>query len=306
MKPADVYAAVTERIVADLRAGTRPWSRSWTAAPTPLPLRHGGESYRGINVLLLWAAAFDRGYASAHWMTYRQAQALGGQVRRGETSSRIFFVRTVERRRDDADAEATLGDEDRSDRIPVHRVYSVFNADQIDGLPDGYRTPPPAPANPGERIAHCESWFANLGFHVAAHPSRACYQPRLDTIRMPPFESFESPEAYYAVLAHESVHATNTPARAHRGGFGEFGSPEYAFEELVAEIGSAFVCAEIGISTEPRADHAAYIAGWIRALEDDPRTIVRAATLAQKAVDWLRDRQPDHAAQAREPVAEAA
>ncbi len=290
MKPADVYAAVTERILADLRAGTRPWIQSWTAAPTALPLRHGGEPYRGINVLLLWAAAFDRGYASPHWMTYRQAQALGGQVRRGETSSRVFFVRTVERRADQDPGSA--GGDDDPDHVRVHRVYSVFNADQIDGLPDDYRAPAPAPANPGERIAHCESWFANLGLHVAAHPSRACYQPRLDTIRMPPFESFESPEAYYAVLAHESVHATNTPARAHRGGFGGFGSPEYAFEELVAELGSAFVCAELGISAEPRPDHAAYIAGWIKALEDDPRTIVRAAALAQKAVDWLRDRQP--------------
>lgn len=297
MKPADVYAAVTERILADLRAGTRPWIQSWTAAPTALPLRHGGEPYRGINVLLLWAAALDRGYASPHWMTYRQAQALGGQVRRGETSSRIFFVRTVERRADQDPAGP--GADDDPDHVRVHRVYSVFNADQIDGLPDDYRTPPPAPANPGERIAHCESWFANLGLHVAAHPSRACYQPRLDTIRMPPFESFESPEAYYAVLAHESVHATNTPARSHRGGFGEFGSPEYAFEELVAELGAAFVCAELGISAEPRPDHAAYIAGWIKALEDDPRTIVRAAALAQKAVDWLRDRQvPDDVAEA--------
>lgn len=304
MKPTDVYAAVTERILADLRAGTRPWIQSWTAVPTALPLRHGGEPYRGINVLLLWAAAFDRGYASPHWMTYRQAQTLGGQVRRGETSSRVFFVRTVERRAD-RDPAGAAGDDD-PDHVRVHRVYSVFNADQIDGLPDGYRTPPPGPANPGERIAHCESWFANLGFHVAAHPSRACYQPRPDTIRMPPFESFESPEAYYAVLAHESVHATNTPARAHRGGFGEFGSPEYAFEELVAELGSAFVCAELGISAEPRPDHAAYIAGWIKALENDPRTIVRAAALAQKAVDWLRDRQPGHARQVRQPVAEAA
>ena len=212
MKPADVYAAVTDRILADLRAGTRPWIQSWTAAPTALPLRHGGEPYRGINVLLLWAAAFDRGYASPHWMTYRQAQALGGQVRRGETSSRIFFVRTVERRADQDPASA--GVDDDPDHVRVHRVYSVFNADQIDGLPDDYRD---AAAGPMPTRGS-ESRTASRGSPTSAStspriPSRACYQPRLDTIRMPPFESFESPEAYYAVLAHESVHATNTPAR---------------------------------------------------------------------------------------------
>ena len=294
--PADradaVHRQITDAIIADLRAGTAPWRRSWqTPNVSQRPLRQNGEPYRGINILLLWAAAIEHGYVAPHWMTYRQAATLDAQVRRGERASHVFFVKTYTARdHDDTDPDAA------GHPVHVRRAYAVFNADQIDDLPEKYRVEIPD-VNTGERIAHCETWFGAIPADVRHGGGRAFYSPSDDFVRMPPFSTFESPAAYYAVLAHELVHWTGASKRADRP-HSRTDQAAYAFEELVAELGAAFLCADLGLAVEPRADHASYIATWLKALKNDHKAIAQAASLAQDAVDFLH--------RAAQPAAEAA
>ena len=283
-RPDDIYEKITQRIIADLRDGTPTWRRPWaTAGGGAIPLRHNGVPYQGVNILLLWSAAIDRGYVSPHWMTYRQAQELGGQVRRGERASHVFFAKTVKKRADGS--EGGPASEDDAEVLHVRRAYAVFNVDQIDGLPEKYRVEIPD-VNPGERLERCEAWFAALGVDIRHGGERAFYSPADDYIRMPPFAAFRSPEAYYAVLAHECVHLSGAKHRLGRDMF-KRDEASVAREELVAELGSAFLCADLGLSPEPREDHAPYIASWLKALDGDPRAVATAATRAQRAVDFL-------------------
>lgn len=283
-RPDDIYEKITQRILADLRDGTPTWQRPWaTSGRALVPLRHNGVPYQGVNILLPWAAAIDRGYASPHWMTYRQAKELGGQVRRGERASHVFFAKTVKKRPDGT--EGRPADEDDPEVLHVRRAYAVFNTDQIDDLPEKYRVEIPE-VNPGERLARCEAWFAALGVDIRHGGERAFYSPANDYIRMPPFASFRSPEAYYATLAHECCHLTGAKDRLARD-MSKRDQESVAREELVAELGSAFLCADLGLSPEPREDHAPYIASWLKALDDDPRAVATAATQAQRAVDFL-------------------
>ncbi|MDE2907503.1 MAG: zincin-like metallopeptidase domain-containing protein, partial [Acidobacteriota bacterium] len=261
---------------------TLPWHKPWTVHPdrqVSKPLRENAVPYQGINVLILWGAALEAGHASPFWMTYRQAQSVGGQVRRGERATHIVFARTARRKETDA-----FGDETEV-LLPVRRVYAVFNADQIDGLPPKY-APEVPDVNPDRRDGRCESWFAGLGIEVRYGGDRAYYAPGPDRIQMPPFETFTSAQAFWSTLAHEHVHSSGHRSRLARD-FGPPGTPAYAREELVAELGSAFLCADLGIASSPRADHASYIASWLKLLEDEPRAVFDAATHAQKAVEFL-------------------
>ena len=286
-RPDDIYEKITQRIVADLRDGTPTWQRPWaTSGRAAVPLRHNAVAYRGVNILLLWSAAIDAGHVSPYWMTYRQARELGAQVRRGERASHVFFAKTVKKK--DADRDPSRADawsEDGETTINVRRAYAVFNADQIDDLPVRYRIEVPD-VNPGERLERCEAWFAALGVDIRHGGERAFYAPGDDYIRMPPFASFRSPQAYYAVLAHECVHLSGAKGRLDRDLYRR-DDESVAREELVAELGSAFLCADLGLSPEPRADHAPYIASWLEVLEHDTRAVVTAATRAQRAVDYL-------------------
>ena len=287
----DVYARVTNKIVADLEKGVAPWVQPWSASPDgsrlTRPLRHNGVPYNGVNILLLWGSALEQGFTSPHWMTFKQAQELGAHVRKGERGSLVVYANTYQK------TEHTEGGQDVERDIPFLRSYVVFNVAQIDGLPDKYRAkPPPQFENAAERIAHAETFFANTGAAVLIRGHRAAYSPDADHILMPPFETFQNAESYYATLAHETVHWTRHPSRLERDlGRKSWGDAGYAAEELVAELGAAFLCADLEITPVVSEHHAAYIEHWLRVLKGDKKAIFSAAAHAQRAVDFLHRAQ---------------
>ncbi|MBL8580625.1 MAG: DUF1738 domain-containing protein [Rhizobiaceae bacterium] len=292
----DIYARITEKIVAELEKGVRPWVQPWSAANTTgritRPLRHNGEPYTGMNVLLLWSEAMARGFASPIWMTFRQASELGAHVRKGESGSMVIYASRFTRTETDA-----RGDEVEKD-IPFLKAYSVFNVEQIEGLPEHYHHKPQPAPDPIERIEHADRFFANTGAVIRHGGSQAFYSPSTDHIQMPPFEAFRDAASYVAVLSHESVHWTADPRRIGRD-LSRYARDrsERAREELVAEIGSALLCADLGIvpELEPRPDHAAYVGSWLKVLADDKRAIFQAAAHAQRAVAYLHVLQPQAA-----------
>ncbi len=294
---ADPYARITGRILEQLEQGVRPWTKPWSVdqleGRVTRPLRATGEPYHGINVLLLWMGAVAAGHASSTWMTYRQAQALGAQVRKGERGCPVVYFGTVTRG-DDGEDRPERGGDDEAREVRFLKTYTVFNLGQIDGLPDRF-TPEavPSPALPApERIAHAEAFFAATGLDVRHGGAQAYYSATEDRIQLPPLEAFHDAESYYATLAHEAVHATRHPSRLDRDfGRQKFGDAGYAREELVAELGSAFLAADLGLDLEPREDHAAYLASWIKVLQEDKRAIVSAAAHAERAVTFLHDLQ---------------
>lgn len=294
---AEPYARITARMLADLERGVRPWVRPWSAdhlrGRVVRPLRVMGEPYSGINVLLLWMEAVAAGHASPTWMTCRQAQALGGQVRRGETGTAIvYFGQTTRTRRDEGTGE------EAEEGIRFLKTYTVFNLGQIDGLPERFGAAPPSPTLPApERIASAEAFFAVTGAEVRHGGGRAYYTPAHDRIQLPPFEAFRDAESYYSTLAHEAVHWTSYPSRLARDlGRKRWGDEGYAREELVDEFGAAFLSADLGLALEPREDHAGYIASWIKVLQGDKRAIVSAAAHAERAIRYLHGRHVGEAA----------
>ncbi|WP_019199722.1 ArdC family protein [Afipia birgiae] len=290
---ADIYQRVTDIIIRDLEQGTRSWTKPWTTtskdSDSIRPLRHDGTPYRGINVLILWSEAIEHGYTSSTWMTYRQAQALGAQVRKGEHGATVVYAKTIER----IDGDLTTGDEAVT-RIPMLRAYTVFNTDQIDGLPVATPAQPSAiTESVSTRIERADAFIAATRATIVHRGNRACYIPSADRIEMPPYGQFidtptaSAAEGYYATVLHELVHWTSPSHRCDRDLGKRFGDHAYAREELVAEIGAAFLCADLSITLEPRPDHAAYLGNWLAVLKSDKRAIFTAAALAQKAVDWL-------------------
>lgn len=282
MKP-NLYECVTAKIVADLEKGIRPWTKSWNSGQCiSRPMRANGEAYRGINTLLLWAAACAHNFSTPIWMTYKQALQLGGQVRKAEKGSSVVYSNVVVR------TETDDSGEESERRIPFMKGYTVFNVAQIDGLPEEFYASATRPTNNIERIETAERFFSAIGADIRHGGDRAFYSPKADFVQMPPFEAFQDAEAYYAVLAHEATHWTGGRGRLERSFDGKrFGDAGYAMEELVAEIAAAFICAELGLSAEPRADHADYIGAWLKALKGDNRAIFTAAAHAQRAADYL-------------------
>lgn len=289
----DLYDTITASIIAALEEGTRPWVQPWAASHAAgnitRPLRHNGKPYQGINVLLLWMAAAARGYSAPIWMTYKQAQALGAQVRKGEKGSSVTYADRMTKQEQDA---ATGETNERS--IFFLKQYTVFNVEQIDGLPAHYTAPASeAVQNASQRIEAAEAFFAALGADIRHGGDKAYYMPSQDRVQMPPFETFTDAESYYATLGHECIHWTKHETRLARDfGRQRFGDEGYAQEELVAELGAAFLAADLGIELTPRADHASYIASWLKVLKNDKRAIFTAATHAQKALDFLHGLQP--------------
>lgn len=243
-----------------------------------------GKPYRGVNVVALWIDAETAGYTSGSWATYRQWTELGAQVRRGAKSSAIVFYQSVDARKDDPPTDEQSDDRAPSPARLIARLYHVFNADQVDGWTGPAET---ATASKAERIETAERFFAAIGADIRHGGNQAGYLPKADYIVMPPFERFDDPVSYYSTLAHEATHWTGHPSRLARDLSLRFRSDAYAAEELVAELGAAFLCGTLGLSAEPRPDHAAYIAGWLRVLRNDPKAIVTAASKAQQAVDFL-------------------
>jgi len=283
----DIHARITRQIITQLEAGVRPWSQPWRAgASVSRPLRHDGTPYSGINVVLLWSEAASRGFARPTWMTFRQALALGGCVRKGEHGATVVYANWLVRSDvDEAGAEA-------EHRIAFLKAYTVFNVEQIAGLPAAFDPTEAVAINNGERISRAEDFFARCGADIRHGGGSAYYAPGADYVQMPSFESFEDPVGYYATLGHEMTHWTRHPSRLDRDfGRQRHGDAGYAREELVAELGAAFLCADLGLALKPREDHAAYIGSWLKVLSDDKRFIVSAAAHAQRAVQHLDDLQ---------------
>lgn len=275
------HDTITTRLVAAIEAGTPPWRKPWRGTGGAFPLRHSGERYRGINTLMLWCAAEDQGYANPHWMTYRQAQELGGQVRRGERGTGIIKYGTFEQE-DDAGEARKRG---------YIRGYTVFNADQIDGLPEAF-TPTDAVDTGARPIEAYEDFFERTGMDITIGGIRACYYPAEDRVQMPPVDSFDTALDFYRVLLHEGAHWTGHGSRLDRRSE-ERTRDAYAHEELVAEIAACLAGAELGI--EPAWDRsAAYLENWVAAMRKDNREIFRAATAAQAAADFLLDAGGGH------------
>lgn len=278
----DTYLEVTNSIIAMLEDGTKPWDAGWQGAGAlRMPRRSNGAYYQGINVLLLWAAAQQGGFSGQHWITFKQAKTIGAKVRKGEKGTRIVFFKKLEKE------QQGEGGETETVSIPMLRTYTVFNSDQVDDLPESIATAPIVPVAGLERDQLKEDALRSCGADIREGGTRAYYSPMQDFVQMPDFERFKTGGNYLATLAHELCHWSGHKSRLDREMKGEFGSPDYAREELVAELGAAFVGARLGIVGDHIESHASYLASWLKALKDDKRLIFRAAAKAQAAADCV-------------------
>ncbi|MFA7416580.1 MAG: zincin-like metallopeptidase domain-containing protein [Rhizobium sp.] len=289
----DIYTRITDRIVADLAQGVKPWMKPWNAANIDgritRPLRHNGQPYSGMNVLLLWSEGIARGFSSPMWMTFKQALETGASVRKGESGTTVVFASRFTK----SEADGNGGEVERD--IPFLKAYTVFNIEQIDGLSEHYYQRAEPVLDPVECIEQADRFFSNTGAVIRHGGSQAYYSPASDHIQMPPFETFRDAGAYVATLSHEATHWTAAPERVGRD-LSRYAKDrtERAREELIAELGSCFLCADLGIAPElePRPDHASYLQSWLSVLAEDKRAIFRAAAHAQRAVAYLHGLQP--------------
>lgn len=287
MKDGNVYEIITARIVALLEAGTIPWQKPWsTVSGGGLPRNlASGKGYRGVNVFLLHAL----GYESPWWLTFKQAQERGGHVRKGEHGAPVVFWKWLET--DQVDEEG------RARRVPLLRYFTVFNVAQCEGID----APGPATAEQSTQREHtpieaAEGIVAGMPLRptISHGGDRACYSPALDMVKMPEPVTFKSAEDYHNVLFHELTHSTGHETRLNRKGvsgsdgeWSAFGSTPYAREELVAEMGAAFLCGQAGIVERTLDNSAAYVAGWLERLRNDSKLVIVAAAQAQKAADFI-------------------
>jgi len=280
----DVYARVTSQIVNAIEQGVSSWKMPWHTsgkfAFSPVNVT-SKKPYRGINTVCLWAAAQAKGYERGEWGTYNQWLDRGAQVRKGEKATTVVFWKFANDAADSQDGEEH--EHATRSRLLFTRGYSVFNAAQVDGY-----TPKADSETPIEqRIESAEQFFARINAHVVHHGNRAFYSAADDTITMPPFAAFFTPMDYYGTRAHETGHWTSRADRCNRELGKRFGDTAYSMEELVAELTAAFVCAHLGLSTEPRPDHAQYIQSWLKVLKADKRAIFTASSKAQRATDYI-------------------
>jgi antirestriction protein ArdC len=288
---ADVYTKVTEAIVNAIeqgKAGTwrMPWHTSGKYAFSPINATTK-KPYRGLNIIALWAVARTRGYERGEWATYPQWRERGAQVRKGEKSASVAFWKFADGRaesQDDGDENEHVNSS-RS-RLLFCREYHVFNASQVDGY-----TPKADATTPVEqRIEQADQFFQAIDARVCHQGNRAFYSPFDDAITLPPFGAFNTPLDYYSTRAHETGHWTSKADRCNRELGKRFGDNAYAMEELVAELSAAFTMAHMGLSSQPRPDHAAYIDSWLKVLKADKRAIFTASSKAQQAADFMIER----------------
>ena len=274
---------ITQEIIARLESGTKPWIKPWRGVPVSRPLRACGVPYRGMNVFWLWMVADMCGYASPFWMTYNQAKELGAQVRKGEKSTIAIFYKSYTK---EVEAPETGEKTDESRR--VLKAYPVFNADQVEGLPERFH---PAATlegvEPEGRQAELDSFFARIPAVLRHQGDEAYYEPVADRVTMPPAHLFSGFDHYYATLAHELSHWTGHCSRLDRDLKNRFGSDAYAAEELIAELSSAILGAELGLPVTHLDHHASYIASWLKILKSDERAILTAAAKAEEAASLL-------------------
>lgn len=283
---ATLYDEITDKIIAELEAGRVPWVQPWgtAAAKAPLSMPRNAASarpYSGINVLILWGAVIERGFAGQSWLTFRQALALGGHVRKGERGTTVVyadrFVPADERRR-----AREMGEEAQA--VPFLKRFTVFNTDQCDGLSADIATTAPMPP-PGMIEPQVEALIKATGIDFRIGGNRAFYMPAEDYVQVPPPAAYFEPINWHRTALHELGHASGHPSRLNRDLGGSYGTKKYAFEELIAELCAAFSCASLGIV--PTVRHADYIGSWLEVLREDNRAIVRAASQASKAADYL-------------------
>ncbi len=287
----DIYSRVTNRIIEQLEQGVRPWMKPWNAEHAAgritRPLRHNGVAYQGINILMLWDSAETQGFAAPIWLTFKQALELGGHVTKGEKGTPVVYASTFKKTGED-----DKGNELEQD-IPFLKQYTVFNADQCEGLPDHFSQLKQVPSEQLEPIAIAEEFFNHTNADIREGGTKAYYAIGDDYVRMPHLQTFCDAESHAATLAHELCHWTRHTSRLNRDlGRKKFGDAGYAAEELVAEMGSAFLCADLGITPEVQENHAAYIESWLTVLKNDKRAVFSAASHASKAVEFLHGLQP--------------
>lgn len=279
----DIYSEVTARILQSLEAGVKPWDKPYSlkGRKSVVPMNAiSNRPYSGVNVLLFWLSA-DKGYSTPRYLTFKQAKECGGHVRKGEESTRVIFFKSL------SVTDKASGEEKQ---IPVVREYYVFNVDQCDDLPDHVRTgkmSAPAIVNPDSREDLADAFIKSTGAVIREGTAGTpCYIPSRDMITVPAFDCFKSNPDFYGTMFHELIHWSGAKSRLDRDLSGRFGTSSYAAEELVAEIGAAFVNAEFGFDKIDQ--NAAYVASWIQLLKDDSRAIFTAASKAQQAADYLR------------------
>ena len=290
----DIYQAITDQIITAIEAGTgpvqMPWHRSGAGITRPMNV-DSGKAYRGINTVALWAAAINGGYGTGLWGTYRQWQDRGAQVRKGEKSSPIIFFKAF-----DHEDEAS---EDGKGRRLMAQASRVFNVRQV----DGYTAPTIDQATHAiDPIATVDRFIRGTGATIREGGDQAYYSPLTDTITMPDRFRFvgtktsTATESWYSTLLHELVHQSGHESRLKRRFGARFGDDAYAIEEMVADLGSCFLCADLGIASDPRPDHAAYIAQWLRIMKGDRKAIFAAASAASTACQYLAGLQDEEQA----------
>jgi antirestriction protein ArdC len=291
-----LYQEITQKIIAELEAGRLPWVQPWGTARAKASLAMPTNAatkrrYTGINVLILWTAVIERGFTGQSWLTFRQALSLGGHVRKGEHGTTIVyadrFVPNDERRRAERDG-------DEPEAIPFLKRFTIFNTDQCEDLPKDLATAPP-PCAEGLILPQVESLIAATGIEFRIGGDHAFYVPSEDYIQVPRPDSFFEPVNWHQIALHECAHASGHPNRLNRDLSGTFGTKKYAFEELIAEISSAYLCASLGIL--PTVRHADYIGSWLEVLREDDHAIVRAASQASKVADFLLSFAPSGTAE---------
>jgi len=276
----DLYAEVTGRIVSALERGVAPWVRPWSSADATYRNGLTGRGYHGLNPLLLSIASLEKGWTDARFLTYRQAQEAGGHVRKGEHATTIVFWKQFLK----IEADPDTGE--RTKRvIPVLRSFAVFNVEQCDELDPARLARPAAPIVEHERDAECERFIGGTGATIRHGGARVCYSPDADLIQLPPLGTFKDAGAYYSTAFHELTHWTGRDGRAPRDLSGRFGSHKYAAEELVAELGSAFLCERFRV--DGTLQHPGYLASWLACLRADNRAIFTAASKARIAAEYL-------------------
>jgi antirestriction protein ArdC len=283
---ANLYDEITDKIIAELEAGRVPWVQPWgtAAAKAPLAMPQNASTrrqYRGVNVLILWGSVIEHGFTGQSWLTFRQALSIGGHVRKGERGTTVVyadrFIPNDEKKR-----AAETGEEAQA--IPFLKRFTVFNTDQCDDLPDEIATVTPPPP-PGMIEPQAERLIKATGIDFRIGGNRAFYIPSEDYVQVPPPAAYFEPINWHRTALHELGHASGHGSRLNRDLSGAHDSKKYAFEELIAELCAAFSCASLGIV--PTVRHADYIGSWLDVLREDNRAIVRAASQASKAADWL-------------------
>ena len=281
-----LYTEITTKIIAELERGIVPWVQPWAAShqlcPLGLPLNGlTRRSYSGINILLLWSALEEKGFASPYWLTFKQCIAMGGSVRKSEKGTHVYFADKFVPQKEKARAEQ---DGDEASAIAFLKRYTVFNAEQCDGLPVGLFGKV-EPRQPRQIVPEAEALIEATGADFRIGGDQAFYVPSEDFIRIPNQTAYPDQINYYRTAFHELGHWTGHKSRLDRSLTTKFGTVDYAREELVAEMATAFVCASLGIV--PTVRHADYIGNWLQVLKEDARAIVKAASLASKACDFI-------------------